>query len=148
MRRAALIGIAGALVAVLTGCGGTEDSAAPQSTPSRSIVTDSPSPPAGTVSSSASPTSTPTKTGPRVEVRIDGDKVTPRAARVDAKVGKPVTFVITSDRPGGLHVHSTPSQTPKFGKGTTTIEVTIDRPGVVEVEEHESNAVIVQLEVR
>ena len=83
-----------------------------------------------------------------MEVTINGDTVTPKGDRIDAKVGEPVKFIVTSDRAGGLHVHSSPEQSPEFEKGTTTIEVTVDKPGVVEVEEHESDALIVQLEVR
>lgn len=86
--------------------------------------------------------------GPLVEVAISGKSVTPKGTRVQAKVGEPVTFVVTSDRAGGLHVHSSPEQTPDFAMGTTTIQVTIDKPGVVEVEEHESGALIVQIEAR
>ena len=83
-----------------------------------------------------------------MKVLIKGDKVNPNGDRIDVKVGEPVTFVVTSDRAGGLHVHSNPEQSPDFEQGTTTIEVTIDKPGVVEVEEHESDALVVQLEAR
>lgn len=49
--------------------------------------------------------------GPAVEVTISGDEVTPKGDRIDAKVGEPVTFIVQSDRAGGLHVHSSPEQT-------------------------------------
>ena len=79
---------------------------------------------------------------------VDGDDVTPSGDRIDAKVGTPVTFKITSDRQGELHPHSDPEQTHKFKPGTTTVRITVDKPGIVDVEEHESERVIVQLEVR
>ncbi|SDJ95935.1 hypothetical protein SAMN05428985_10216 [Nocardioides sp. YR527] len=86
--------------------------------------------------------------GPVVEVAIKGDEVTPAGKRISAQAGVPVTFVITSDRAGGLHVHSSPEQTPEFVDGTTTLQVTIERPGLIDVEEHESGELVVQLEVR
>jgi hypothetical protein len=64
------------------------------------------------------------------------------------KVGEPVTFDVTSDRAGELHVHSSPEQTPGFDIGQSSIAVTIERPGLIEVEEHESGELIAQLEVR
>ncbi len=68
--------------------------------------------------------------------------------RVEGKVGEPVTVEITADKAGELHVHSTPEQEIEFGTGTTTHEVTIESPGVVEVESHDPDTVVVQLEVR
>jgi hypothetical protein len=44
-------------------------------------------------------------------------------------------------------VHSTPEQEIAFEKGTTTEKLTIDKPGIVDVEDHELEQVIVQLEV-
>jgi hypothetical protein len=45
-------------------------------------------------------------------------------------------------------VHSDPEQTIDYKAGTTTASLTIDRPGVVEVERHEPEALVLQLEVR
>jgi uncharacterized protein YcfL len=91
--------------------------------------------------------SSPEPKGTVVEITIDGDSVEPNGARVEAHVGEPITLQITSDREGELHVHSTPEQEIPFDNGTTEAELTIDRPGVVEVEDHHSGLVIVQLEV-
>jgi PBP1b-binding outer membrane lipoprotein LpoB len=89
----------------------------------------------------------PATAGTVVEITIDGDTVEPNGARVEAQVGEPITLQITSDREGELHVHSTPEQEISFDKGTTQAELTIDQPGIVEVEDHHSDLVIVQLEV-
>jgi hypothetical protein len=82
-----------------------------------------------------------------VDITIDGDDIEPLGETVQADLGEPITLRITSDREGELHVHSTPEQEVSFGEGTTEAELTIDQPGVVQVEEHHSRVVVVQLEV-
>ena len=62
-------------------------------------------------------------------------------------LGEPVTLDITADREGELHVHSTPEEEIAFQHGDTEAELTFDQPGVVDVEDHESGKVIVQLQV-
>ena len=44
-------------------------------------------------------------------------------------------------------MHSKPEQELEYGEGTTTLPLTIDKPGVVDVESHDLEKVIVQLEV-
>ena len=124
----------------LSGCGTEGETPADQPPTTASTSTGSPL--------SSSPDPSPTPTGPVIRVNIRGSKVSPVAERINAKVNEPVTFIVTADRPGGLHVHSSPEQSPEFQAGTTTLSVTIDKPGIVEVEEHESDAIVVQLEVR
>jgi hypothetical protein len=56
--------------------------------------------------------------------------------------------VVKSDAEGEIHVHSDPEHEYEYGAGTTTLPAfTIDRPGIVEVESHELDKTIVQLEV-
>lgn len=83
-----------------------------------------------------------------VDVTIKGGKVTPNGDRVEVEVGQPVEFVIDSDAAGELHVHSTPDHEIAFEAGETTEEITIDQPGVVEVELHDPEVVVVQLQVQ
>lgn len=83
-----------------------------------------------------------------IEVTIDGQQITPNGKRIEVAVGEPMRFRVKSDRAGELHVHSNPEQTLDYPKGTSTSELTIDNPGIVDVEGHESETVIVQLEVR
>lgn len=151
MRRA----LAGAVIAAiaLTGCGnnGTEDAA-----------TDTPS-----AGDTAAPTPTPTDAestvepeGPSedssddggkddaIEIEIEGDEIAPNGELIKVRVGEAVKLELESDRRGELHVHATPEQELDFGRGRTSLEVTIDTPGVVDVEEHESGVVILQLQVR
>ena len=80
-------------------------------------------------------------------ITIEGDKVTPGGERLEVARDEVVTLEITSDRAGELHVHSKPEQYVEFEAGTSTHELVISAPGVVDVEEHESGHVVVQLEV-
>jgi hypothetical protein len=82
-----------------------------------------------------------------VSITIKDGTVKPNGDRVEAEVGKPITLEIDADTAGELHVHSTPEQEISFDKGTSTKELTIDKPGIVDVEDHELEQVIVQLEV-
>jgi hypothetical protein len=85
--------------------------------------------------------------GTTIDITIKGGKVTPHGDRVKAKVGQPVTLNIDADTSGEIHVHSSPEQEIAFDKGTSTKKLTIDQPGIVDVEDHALGQVIVQLEV-
>ena len=75
--------------------------------------------------------------------------MTPNGERVEVEVGQEIELVVTADEPGEIHVHSTPEQELAYGDGTTTLDDRrIDKPGVVDVESHDLEQVIVQLEVR
>lgn len=82
-----------------------------------------------------------------VHITIKGGTVTPHGDRVDAAVGKPVVLHIDADKAGEIHVHSTPEQHIDFPEGTSTRTLTIDKPGIVDVEDHALDKVIVQLQV-
>ena len=83
-----------------------------------------------------------------VEVTLRDGEVSPHGERVEVGVGQPVEFSIDSDVAGEMHVHSTPDHEIAFEPGKTTEEITIDQPGVVEVELHEPEVVVVQLQVQ
>lgn len=83
-----------------------------------------------------------------VDISIEDGTVDPSGDRVDVGAGQPVDLVVTADVAGTLHIHSDPEQELPYDAGTTTIPIAIDRPGVVAVESHELDQVIVQLEVR
>jgi hypothetical protein len=83
-----------------------------------------------------------------IDVTFEGDTVTPNGERVEVDTGQPVELDITADAPGEIHVHSDPEQSLEYDAGTSTVEIEpIDQPGVVEVESHDLELVIVQLEV-
>jgi hypothetical protein len=89
----------------------------------------------------------PTEDPKVIEITFEGDTVTPAGDRVNVDVGQTVELVVKADVAGEIHVHSDPEQELGYGEGTTTLTLTIDEPGIVDVESHELDQVIVQLEV-
>ena len=81
-------------------------------------------------------------------VTREGDEFTPNGERVELAVAQTLVLTIDADEAGELHVHSTPEQEIEYDAGTSEHEIVIDRPGVVEVESHEPDVVLLQLEVR
>lgn len=83
-----------------------------------------------------------------IQVTIDGDSVTPNGERVEVKTGQDVVLDVTADSAGEIHVHSTPEQELEYEAGETELTISgLDQPGIVEVESHALDKVIVQLEV-
>ena len=83
-----------------------------------------------------------------IDVTFDGGTVAPNGERVDVQIGQPIELTITADAAGEIHVHSDPEQELEYDEGTSTVEIEpIEQPGVVDVESHDLEAVIVQLEV-
>ena len=114
------------IAASLTACGGGDDADPPAST--RTATTDGDS--------------------AAVTITRDGGQFTPNGERVELDVDQTLVLTVTADEPGELHVHSTPEQEIAYDEGTSEHEITIDRPGVVEVESHEPDVIVLQLEVR
>ncbi|MFC6287904.1 hypothetical protein ACFP3Q_09470 [Nocardioides sp. GCM10027113] len=83
-----------------------------------------------------------------IDVTVSDGTISPSGERVEVAAGEEIEFVVKADQPGELHVHSFPEQTLAYGNGTTNLRLTIDEPGVVEVEDHDLGLVVVQLEVR
>lgn len=133
----------------VAGCGGDDTTPEPETSSSAS---DSDSASESTSeSASATPsdtTQTPEPERPTIEITFEGDTVTPNGERVAVPLGEEIDLVVTADAPGELHVHSTPEQQLAYEAGTSTLPLVIDQPGVVEVESHELELVVVQLEVR
>ncbi|RYB95099.1 hypothetical protein EUA93_12545 [Nocardioides oleivorans] len=96
------------------------------------------------------PAASPSADGDAVAVTVtrDKDTFTPNGERVELGIGQTLELTITADEAGEFHVHSTPEQEIAYDEGTSEHEITIDRPGVVEVESHEPASVVLQLEVR
>ncbi|HEX6474212.1 MAG TPA: hypothetical protein VF114_03880 [Candidatus Limnocylindria bacterium] len=83
-----------------------------------------------------------------IAVTIKGDQVTPNGDRIEVDAGQDVELDVTADAPGEIHVHSTPEQELKYQEGKSTLDITnLDQPGTVDVEVHDLEKVIVQLEV-
>ncbi len=83
-----------------------------------------------------------------IDITFEGDTVKPQGARVEVVAGEPVKLRIDADQGGELHVHSSPEQELEYSAGTTEQTITLDQPGVVDVESHDLEQLIVQLEVR
>jgi len=84
-----------------------------------------------------------------VEITFKDGDVTPSGDRVDVDLGQPVELKVTADEPGEIHVHSDPEHEFEYDEGTQTLDqFEIDRPGLVVVESHTLDKVIVQLEVK
>ena len=141
LRRALVAGTA-ATVLVLAGCGGDTDSdVSPESSESTS-----PSPAPSKDTKETSPPAEAEEV--TIDVTIEGDQVTPVAQSVEIGVGETLVLDVTSDRAGELHVHSSPEQELEFQAGSTPLDVTLDQPGSVDIEEHESGALVVRVLVK
>jgi hypothetical protein len=137
--------LAVAAVVSLSACGGDEAELAESSETGSETVSATPS---------ASPTESPSEVldteqpGDAVGITVSGDQVTPVAQAVETEVGEVLRLAVQSNRPGELHVHSTPEQTVAFESGNTEIELTFDKPGQVDIEEHESGVLILRVLVQ
>ena len=134
---------------LLAGCSDSASSSADSGDPgsSSSAPATSGSGDTGGTGDSATSDAPTTATGTTVDITIKGDQVTPNGKRVKAKAGQPVTLRIEADRGGELHVHSSPEQEIEFGSGRSTKKLVVDQPGIVDVEDHALERVVVQLEV-
>ena len=82
-----------------------------------------------------------------VEVTFADGTVTPAGERVQVDVGQEVVFEITADEAGELHAHTTEELELSYPEGTSEQTMTVDQPGVVDVESHDLDQVVVQLQV-
>lgn len=91
-----------------------------------------------------------TSTDPKVvDVTFTGDSVSPNGERLDVAVGQEIDLKVTADKPGEIHVHTDPEQELAYDEGTSTVVIKpISQPGIIEVESHSLDRVILQLEVR
>jgi len=82
-----------------------------------------------------------------IAIKISGDTVEPAGESVQVKPNQPIVLQINSDVAGELHVHSTPEMQIEYPAGGSEITVKLDQPGVVDVEDHALDKLVVQLEV-
>jgi len=103
--------------------------------------------PDATATPSAQVTATPAADAKVIEITLNGTTVEPFGQRVKVERGQPVVLRIDAAEEGELHVHSDPEQEIGFPAGTSEYTLSIDKPGVVDVEDHALDALIVALEV-
>jgi hypothetical protein len=120
LRSSPLVLIAAVLLLALAGCGATKESVGSSQDSSSSVT---------------------------IDIMIKNKQVKPSGSKVEVKAGTPIHLRINSDMDGELHVHSSPEQEIEFKTGTTEKTLTIDQPGIVDVEIHALNKLVVQLEV-
>jgi hypothetical protein len=137
--------LSAALVAAVLALTGCSDDTKTADSPGSGQSDHSSSP--GSQAPSTSAQTTPSPTGTTVDITIKAGKVSPNGDRVKADVGRPITLHVDADTAGELHVHSSPEQEIAFPRGSSTKQLTIDTPGIVDVEDHELEQVVVQLEV-
>ena len=86
-----------------------------------------------------------------VDLAISGDTTETIDEPVEVRAGETFALQITAGAAlkGAIHVHSTPPQTFEFEGGTSAFVMSIDQPGLVDVEAEadHSGGVIVQLKV-
>ncbi|GGD11033.1 hypothetical protein [Nocardioides daphniae] len=104
--------------------------------------------PATTTPSPEPTTATPEPVGPSFAVTVKGTKVGPNAQELSAAPGETITIDFDTDRAGQLHVHSKPEQYVDFPAGTSAKKLVIKTPGTVEIEEHDSEAVVAVVTVK
>ena len=138
--RLALVALIATLGMLVSGCGSDEPSGSEKPKADKSSAT-----------ADASAKAKPTKkkpSGTTIDITFKGDTVDPNGVQKKVKAGKPITLHIVADKPGELHVHSSPEQEIEYDAGTSDKKLTIDRPGIVEVESHTLEQLVVVLEVR
>jgi serine/threonine protein kinase HipA of HipAB toxin-antitoxin module len=143
MPRRTLAGLGVAVLLLLAGCASGDDTASPGG---GSTASDGP----GAQGSAGGEQATGNDAAPVVEITVsvrDGT-VNPKTHRVDVKQGSTVRLQVTSDVDDVLHVHGFDVEEPLEAGRTTMVELTADQPGVFEVETHESDLELLQLEVR
>ena len=132
-----IIGVVGA------GCGAesTSESAPATSSASPSESSDS--------TASETPSESPSSsTATTIDITITATDVDPSGEQLKVQAGEPITLRITAETAGELHVHSSPEQEIQYAAGTTEKTLVLEQPGLVDVEDHGLDKLIVKLEVR
>jgi len=139
VRRRPLPALAAAVLVLAAGCASGSDQPAAGTSGSASSSTA-----AGIASGEPNPAKEPVT----VTVAITDGRVTPKPSRVKVPLGSTVELQVTSDVDDELHVHGFDVEKPLEAGVTTTLELLADEAGLYEVETHETELELVQLEVR
>lgn len=109
----------------------------------------------GTTGCSRGPGAAAADDGVVVEVMIEDGRARPAGDRVDVPTGETVELVVMADSAGLIHVqHGEGDEDDDQGRqieyqpGTTTFALEMGRTGTVDVELHDPDQLLVQLEVR
>lgn len=84
-----------------------------------------------------------------VEVTIRKGEITPAGQRANATAEQPIVLRVTSDQADEIHVHAQPEHEFHVKPNQPqTFRFTLNRPGVYEVESHETETLILSVAVR
>jgi hypothetical protein len=74
----------------------------------------------------------------KIAITFTGSDVTPNGTDIDVKVGQPLEFDVTADKPGEIHVHSSPQEQEfEYKAGSSKFQVKpVPAPTQVVVESH------------
>lgn len=131
------ISLVAAVMLLVAGCGGSRND------------TESSGPAESTVGAADMPDQQRPTDRLTIDVSIEGGKVDPTNAQLQAKVGEPIVLRVNSDAADELHVHSVPEHTFKVDpKPGQQFQFAVDVPGNVEIELHELNRVVATVQVQ
>jgi heme/copper-type cytochrome/quinol oxidase subunit 2 len=82
-----------------------------------------------------------------IRVTVVDGTVTPPPSRVAVPLGSPVALTVTSDVADEIHVHGYELEEPVAAGSSVTIQFTADQAGLFEVETHETEKLLLQLQV-
>jgi hypothetical protein len=125
------------LVLALGGCASGDDDSDTASSPSATA--------GGSASSSPA---TEAQQAVEISVAVTDGKVDPKPHRVEVAKDSQVRLIVTSDVDDELHVHGYEVEAELEAGRPTTVELVADQTGIFEVETHESELELLQLEVR
>jgi plastocyanin len=139
----------------VSGCGSvsrndSSGSSNASTSPSQSSTSQTGSPGAS-VSASASASASSKAGETAISISVSGNKVSPQPTRVSVKPGAPVRLTVTTDQARQLHVHGVaPEIETETTPGTpTVVQFTAPTvPGIYEVELHDPDTTLVQLQVQ
>ncbi len=83
-----------------------------------------------------------------INISVSNGKVHPADHREDVSVGDTVKLTVSSDRDDIVHVHGVNIEKPVSAGGSVTITFKVTDPGIYEVETHESDLTLLQIEAR
>jgi hypothetical protein len=122
---------------LLAGCSGDDPG----------TTTPSSSPPPSSASADATPTDS-AFTGTEIVVEVKNGKVSPPTHRVKVSKGTQIRLQVTSDKADELHVHGYEIEKELPAGEQVTLDFTADQTGLFDIELHESDLQLAQLEVR
>ncbi|HET9944345.1 MAG TPA: hypothetical protein VFR56_01740 [Actinomycetes bacterium] len=128
------------LVLALGGCASGDDDSGDAGTTTSPAATSS-----GSASSSPA---TETEQAVEISVAVTDGKVEPKPRRVEVERDSQVRLIVTSDVDDELHVHGYEIEAELEAGRPTTVEFVADQSGIFEVETHETELELLQLEVR